>query len=119
MHLISKILIACTSKFRGEDSFGNKYYERIRKKTHLRSKRFVLFKGTAEASKVPADWHGWLHHTQDEIPPKDGYQKYDWQRAHLPNLTGTKFAYRPKGHMLSGGKREKATGDYEPWTPTS
>ena len=53
MHIISKILIACTSKFRGEDSFGNKYYERIRKKNHLRSKRFVLFKGTAEASNFP------------------------------------------------------------------
>ena len=119
MHIISRVLIACTSKFKGEDEFGNKYYEKTKRKNQLRSKRFVLFKGAVEASKVPADWHGWLHHTQDDTPPEGGYQKHEWQEAHLPNLTGTKFAYRPKGHLLKGGRRAKASGDYEPWTPTS
>ena len=32
-------------------------------------------------------------------------------------LTGTDQAYRPPGHTLKGGRRAKATGDYEPWTP--
>ncbi|MDP6219258.1 MAG: NADH:ubiquinone oxidoreductase subunit NDUFA12, partial [Alphaproteobacteria bacterium] len=36
----------------------------------------------------------------------------------LPNLTGTKFAHRPAGHVLKGGKRAAATGDYEPWSPS-
>ena len=119
MHIISRLLIACTSKFKGEDNFGNKYYEKTRKWNQRRSKRYVIFNGIAEASKVPADWHGWLHHTQDEIPPKGGYSKHEWQDHHLPNLTGTKYAYRPKGHILNGGRRVKASGDYEPWTPTS
>ena len=35
----------------------------------------------------------------------------------VPNLTGTKAAYRPPGHILKGGQRDKATGDYEAWTP--
>ena len=33
------------------------------------------------------------------------------------NLTGTGLAYRPPGHLKSGGRREKATGDYEAWKP--
>ena len=40
-----------------------------------------------------------------------------WQKEHLPNQTGTKAAYRPQGSVLAGGRRAKATGDYEPWTP--
>ena len=27
------------------------------------------------------------------------------------------LAYRPPGHEFKGGKRARATGDYEPWTP--
>ncbi len=119
MQIISKLIITCTSKYRGKDQFGNKYYEKTYKKNLRRSRRYVLFNGKAEASKVPADWHGWLHHTQNEIPPDGGYTKYEWQDVHLPNLTGTKFAYRPKGHILNGGKRDKTSGDYEPWTPRS
>ena len=117
MYVISKLLIVCTCKYRGSDEFANKYYEKTRKRKQKRTKRYVLFNGIAEASKVPSDWHGWLHHTQDETPPHGGYSKYKWQDAHLPNLTGTIFAYRPKGHTLNGGKRVKASGDYEPWTP--
>ena len=119
MQIISKLIITCTSKYRGKDQFGNKYYEKTYRNNLRRSRRYVLFNGKAEASKVPADWHGWLHHTQNEIPPAGGYSKYEWQDVHLPNLTGTKFAYRPKGHILNGGKRDKASGDYEPWTPRS
>jgi len=43
--------------------------------------------------------------------------QHQWQQPHLPNLTGTKYAHRPEGHMLKGGKRAPATGDYEPWQP--
>jgi len=32
-------------------------------------------------------------------------------------MTGTVSGYRPPGHALMGGKRRKATGDYEAWTP--
>jgi NADH:ubiquinone oxidoreductase subunit len=32
-------------------------------------------------------------------------------------LTGTELAYRPPGHALAGNHRDKATGDYEAWTP--
>jgi NADH:ubiquinone oxidoreductase subunit len=77
----------------------------------------VIYKGSVEASKVPADWHGWLHYTEASPPPEEGFAKQSWQKPHLPNLTGTVHAYRPQGHALKGGKRAAATGDYEPWTP--
>ena len=49
----------------GEDELGNVYYENREK-----SKRWVIFNGEIEASKVSPDWHGWLHHTWDEPPTK-------------------------------------------------
>jgi NADH:ubiquinone oxidoreductase subunit len=66
---------------------------------------------------VPPDWHAWLHHTIAEPPPPGDPVRHSWEKEHRPNLTGTGEAYRPPGHTLSGGKRARGTGDYEPWTP--
>ena len=60
-----------------------------------------------KASKVPAEWHAWLHYTVDEVPPA-GRPRAPWQKSHVPNLTGTTHAYRPPGHALEGGRRAKA-----------
>jgi NADH:ubiquinone oxidoreductase subunit len=114
--------------FRGQlvgiDQFGNRYYRERRGRPlkrgagrDSRERRWVVYDGEPEASRVPPEWHGWLHHTFAE-PPKDaGKKKYPWQKDHVPNLTGTPYAYRPPGSLLRGGHRPKATGDYEPWTP--
>ena len=40
-----------------------------------------------------------------------------WEKDHLPNLTGTVLAWRPKGAISRGGERQAATGDYEAWKP--
>ena len=40
-----------------------------------------------------------------------------WEKAHLPNLTGTIHAYKPQGAISKGGVRQVATGDYEAWKP--
>jgi NADH:ubiquinone oxidoreductase subunit len=77
----------------------------------------VLYNGRAEASKVPPEWHGWLHGSQAE-PPQSETKRRPWEKEHRPNLTGTDLAYRPPGHTLEGGKRSPATGDYEPWIPS-
>lgn len=101
----------------GVDQFGNHYYEDKRKPAEgERRKRWVIYKGRNEATKVPAIWHGWLHYSTDEVPAGNE-PSYAWEKPHLPNLTGTNYAYRPPGHMLRGGKRDAATGDYEPWRP--
>jgi NADH:ubiquinone oxidoreductase subunit len=108
----------------GIDQFGNRYYrEKPGRKLRAgggwnsRERRWVLYKGTAEASKVPPEWHGWLHHTVNEIPGAGDPPRHAWQKPHLPNLTGTPLAYRPPGSVLKGGQRASTTGDYESWRP--
>lgn len=96
----------------GEDEFGNRYY-----RERGGSRRWVVYRDLAEASKVPPDWHGWLHHTVDEPPSEEDYEARPWQKQHLANMTGSERAYRPTGSTLVPGDRPPATGDYEPWTP--
>jgi NADH:ubiquinone oxidoreductase subunit len=108
----------------GTDQFGNRYYrERRRRKLrpgggfNSRERRWVVYNGEPEASRVPPLWHGWLHHTIDEVPSAASPPAYPWQKEHVGNLTGTPLAYRPPGSVLRGGHRAPATGDYEPWRP--
>lgn len=102
-------------EFVGEDKFGNRYYKGRGRAGYNRERRWVLYKGVPEASKVPAEWHAWLHYTTDT--PIDDSRRHAWQKDHVPNLTGTRAAYRPPGATLRGGHRRRGTGDYEPWTP--
>ena len=101
----------------GIDEFGNRYYRSGRNKLHGRERRWVLYKGRAEASAVPPEWHAWLHHTTDDPLFRLVGEARPWQRPHVANRTGTPEAYRPRGHELKGGRRAPATGDYEPWVP--
>jgi len=105
-------------EFVGTDQFGNRYYRDRRTKGQKRERRWVLYNGEVEASRVPPEWHGWLHRTTVDPPKADGPQPRPWQKPHQPNLTGTGQAYRPPGHTLKGGHRAKGTGDYEPWVPS-
>lgn len=101
----------------GQDVLGNKYYTGKARKGYKRERRWVIYNGAPEASNVPPEWHGWLHHQSDAVPkPEEGYRQ-PWQKPHQPNVTGTTAAYRPPGHLLKGGRRDKATGDYEAWKP--
>ena len=117
MDFVTLVTLKLTATEIGVDQFGNRYYEERRARTGKPRRRYVRYSGIAEASKVPADWHGWLHHTESTPPPVGGYGKHEWQLEHQTNVTGTDHAYRPEGHMLKGGKRKPATGDYEPWNP--
>ena len=103
----------------GTDTMGNRYFRGDARKGYKRERRWVMYKDAPEASNVPAEWHGWLHHQTDAVPSDDtkGFRR-SWQKPHQPNRTGTTAAYRPPGHVLEGGERAKATGDYEAWTPT-
>jgi NADH:ubiquinone oxidoreductase subunit len=105
----------------GEDALGNKYYRARPRKGTKRERRWVMYVGEPEASTVPPEWHGWLHHQSDTVPAPGGKagSKYrqDWQMPPVANLTGTDAAYLPPGHTLKGGKRDAATGDYIPWQP--
>ena len=101
--------------FVGTDESGNRYYVERREPKGRRRRRWVIYGGEPEASKVPAEWHAWLHYTSDK--PLTGVARAPWQQRHQPNQTGTSDAYLPPGHDLRGGRRERATGDYEAWRP--
>ena len=101
----------------GKDEFGNRYYHAKNKKLHGRQRRWVLYKGQPEGSKVPAEWHSWLHGTTEDPLTDQAAQAPSWQKPHEPNHSGSAKAYRPLGHDLSGGKRPIVGGDYEAWKP--
>ncbi len=96
----------------GEDSLGNRYYERPGRPF---SRRWVVYAGMADPSAVPPEWHAWLHHIT-EAPLRDE-PAYPWRRPPRPNLTGTPLAYRPPGHDYMGGQRARSSSDYESWSP--
>ncbi|WP_405041377.1 NADH:ubiquinone oxidoreductase subunit NDUFA12 [Parvibaculum sp.] len=103
----------------GTDAQGNRYYEAKDGETNGGyPRRWVTYNGVAEASRVPPEWHGWLHNTFDLPPTKEDYKPRAWEQPHVANMTGTPRAYRPKGSIIRGGDRPKATGDYEPWRPS-
>lgn len=118
MSIGTKIMTMWRGKLVGKDQFGNRYYtEKKPAKAGVRRKRWVMYEGMAEASKVPPLWHGWLHYMIDTLPDDMDVPHYEWQKEHQPNLTGTAFAYKPKGDLAAGGVRAASTSDYEPWTP--
>lgn len=102
----------------GTDRFGNVYYRDKNSRTGTRERRWVLYVGEPDATKIPPEWHAWLHHiTKDPIPEGSSPFHKPWVKEHQANASGSTQAYRPPGHLLAGGQRVAATGDYQPWTP--
>ena len=96
----------------GEDDQGNVYY-----RERNGPRRWVLYNGEIEASRIPPEWHAWLHYTVDDPPSEKPPVVKPWEKDHVPNLTGTAGAYYPPGSLERSGERSRATGDYEPWRP--
>lgn len=102
----------------GHDEQGNRYYEERKAGQAAGFKRrWVIYNGYVEASRISADWHGWLHYTFDEPPVQEPFAVKPWEKASVPNMTGTKDAYHPGGSLWESGQRVKGTGDYEAWVP--
>ena len=72
--------IAKRGRLVGQDEYGNRYYEAkdARDSYDGRRRRWVIYNGYAEASKVPPDWHGWLHHTFVEPPTAESQSDSAW-----------------------------------------
>ena len=100
----------------GTDAQGNTYF-RSKKRDGGRERRWVIYQGANDASRVPAEWHGWLHGAFDGIPESNLPPPRIWEADFTPNATGTAAAYRPVGALERGGRRASATGDYEAWSP--
>ena len=95
-----------TGKFVGKDEFGNKYY------TNKKGKRWVIYKNYVESSKIPPEWHLWIHFLTKN-KPSENTKKFSWQKMHEGNLTGTSKAYKPEGSLSSNVKKNMKK--YETW----
>ncbi len=106
----------------GTDAQGNRYF-RGKKKVAAgqpfagSERRWVIYEGANDASRVPAEWHGWLHGSFDGVPESNLPPARIWEVDYTPNATGTDEAYRPQGALERGGQRARATGDYQAWSP--
>jgi NADH:ubiquinone oxidoreductase subunit len=94
----------------GRDAAGNTFY---RSKDGRR--RWVIYQGEMEASRIAPDWHGWLHHTWDLPPTEAPLPRTSWEKPHLENLTGSAEAYAPPGSIRRG--EPVVRRDYEAWRP--
>jgi len=117
MNLGTRIFTLLNGRRVGHDAAGNVYYEDKKIRAHTRTRRWVDYAGPPEATKVPPEWHAWLHYTTDA--PITVAAPRPWIKPHEPNHTGSAEGYRPSGHDYMGGKRAAATGDYEAWSPDS
>mgnify|MGYP006097134871 CR=1 FL=1 len=93
-------------KFVGKDKFGNKYY------LSKSNKRWVIYKSNIEATRIPTQWYSWIHFLSNNLPATNE-KKYEWQKEHTENLTGTNKAFKRKGSLLSEKPGYKKR--YESW----
>ncbi len=107
MSFLNHLVISFFCKKVGEDQYGNKYFQGRNTNYLGKKKRYVIYHGVVEPSKVPPLWHAWLHYLSDEVPST--IDKYKWQQEPIPNCTGTKFSYSPS--------RGKVSADYSKWEP--
>ncbi|MBM0170582.1 NADH:ubiquinone oxidoreductase subunit NDUFA12 [Altererythrobacter sp. C41] len=101
----------------GTDAQGNRYFRSRKKSPDGRERRWVIYDGSNDASRVPPEWHGWLHGQFDDVPESRLPPPRIWEADYTPNATGTEAAYLPQGALQRGGRRAAATGDYEAWSP--
>ncbi len=72
-------------KLVGTDQLGNKYY------TDKNGRRWVIYKNETDASNIPQELNK--------------FSKYDWQKEHKPNMTGTDKAYHPENNKNATKKK--------------
>ena len=94
----------------GDDAQGNRFYQ-----TKDAKRRWVIYNGETEASRVSPDWHGWLHHSFRDAPTKSPLAHKPWEKPHQDNLSGTAMAYAPAGSIKVAKPASRA--DYEAWQP--
>lgn len=96
----------------GRDADANIYYEDVRT-----GRRWVIYATDNDSSRVPPEWHLWLHKTRADAPSQVPLPVKAWEAPWRPNPTGSDRAEMPSGALASGGRRAASAADYRPWTP--
>ena len=109
----TKLFTSRSGRQVGRDDAGNIYYEHKKD----RARRWVIYEGANDGSRVPPEWQAWLRGTIEELPDKALPPRRSFEKKPEANLTGTMAAFRPDGALGSGKVRPAATGDYQAWTP--
>lgn len=99
----------------GRDDQGNIYYT-SKPGASGEAKRWVIYDGVPEASRIPPEWHLWLHKTVSTTPAEKPLKARVWEKPWQPNATGTLQAHIPAG-SLAAPVSPVRSGKYEPWSP--
>jgi len=108
-------------ELKGMDQFGNKYYEN--NDYPLGQNRWVEFgKKTTipEASRIPPEWHLWIHQAAKVPATKLEETPKKFHANHIENPTGNPEAYSPTSFLLNPKnlKNPKGKSDgIEEWDP--
>jgi len=97
----------------GRDDAGNVYFRH----RNDPSRRWVIYSGANDSSRVPPGWNAWLRGTIDDVPEKSLPPRRAFEAPPVANLTGSDQAWRPPGSLRGAAERPAATGDYSAWTP--
>ena len=101
----TRIYTTIFGKLIGKDEYGNKYFE------SKKGKRWVIYNGEVEATKISNEWYSWMHFTNNKISNTKKTERYDWQKPHKPNQTGSEHAYRPDKKNNNIKKKYKSWKD--------
>ena len=82
-------------------NFGNKYYE------SKKGKRWVIYNGEVDASKIPVEWYSWIHFTPNKIEKDHNLKNINGKNLIKQILTGTEEAYFPNKNKNANKKKYK------------
>ena len=97
----TRIYTLCFGKYKGNDYFGNKYYQ------SKSGRRWVIYNGEVDATKIPNEWYSWIHYLNNKIENTQNIKKYKWQKKNIPNRTGTSKAFHPNKDNKNEYKKYK------------
>ena len=98
----TRIQTIISGKYIGKDNLGNKYYE------SKSGKRWVIYNGEVDATKIPNEWYSWIHHLNNKIENVQELKKFSWQKKNIPNQTGTSKAFHPNKNDKNVYKKYKS-----------
>lgn len=97
----------------GEDMFGNVYFQERGGK-----RRWVIYNGICEASRVPPKWNAWLQKRRADPPLASENASPSFLKAYTGNLTGTDQAFKPNLHERKPRQKLQAVHQgYTAWSP--